>query len=99
MEYENLVLFIKIIIVIKKIEISGSIKVSNMQDVTTCKLGIPKIHEIEINNGSEKWVLVSPKLAEDQESNSKIKLEIPEETGLMKPGDSKIIQVNEKNNN
>lgn len=70
-----------------------------MQDVTTCKLGIPKIHEIEINNGSEKWVLVSPKLAEDQESNSKIKLEIPEETGLMKPGDSKIIQVNEKNNN
>lgn len=68
-----------------------------MQDVTVCMVGIPKILEIVITNTSEKYVLVAPKLAENQTSNSKMKLRIPEEPECIKYGEFHTIQVIENN--
>lgn len=65
----------------------------NTNELFSCIVGVSRDAEIEVLNGSERWMTCTLALHQIQESKENVVLNLPEDTILIEPDKGKLVKV------
>ncbi|XP_046476068.1 uncharacterized protein spd-2 isoform X2 [Neodiprion pinetum] len=65
----------------------------NTNELCSCIVGVPKEAEIELSNGTDRWMTCTLKLHQIPGSKENIVLKIPQDTVLVAPNDAKLVKI------